>query len=78
MVSGTDSTFGKNREKVSSPMKIGFLDSNRINKEDVQASFRDIDDSEVKWLGPFNIEPNVEVDSFLDNLLNESNPAKGL
>jgi hypothetical protein len=70
------SVFSKHRDKVSNPLKVGFLDASRVDKDDMVGSMKKINESEIRWIGPFKLAENKPMKGFLDGLLDDAKPGK--
>jgi len=70
--SGDKNIFNVERHRLPDPLEIGFLDSNKVDFDNLDESLKKLDDSEICWLGPFKLAPNKDVLKFLDNILDDS------
>ena len=68
-VSGVNNTFNSVRDLVGKSINIGIMDTSGINKDNFQTSLEKTEDSDVSWIGPFNIEDNKMMESYITSLI---------
>ena len=74
MVSGGNSVFSQHKDKVGDTLKIGFLNSSRVNPNDMKGSMLALEDSDIQWIGPFKLASNDIMGPFLDTILKDAEP----
>jgi len=76
-VSTSANTFQQVRSQIGADLEIGFLDSSLINPDDIMGSLQKLEDSQIKWLGPFKISSNQDMQEYLDKILDDSKDPGG-
>ena len=68
-VSGDENVFNVERHRIGEDTEVGFLDSNKVDFDNLDESLKKLEDSEICWLGPFKLAPNKDVLKYLDGIL---------